>query len=188
MLEDIDVLLVDLQDIGARYYTYIYTMSYIMEACREHGKSLVVLDRPNPIGGSEVEGNLIEPGFTSFIGRFPIPIRHGLTIGEMALLFKYVFMIDYDLNVVLMEGLLRRMFLDDTYLSWFAPITSVMRMDIILIYPGNCLVIGTNISAGRGTTKPFEYVGAPFIDGDAFHKRLNDRLGPKVRPRTISFT
>src|SRR5699024_12862686 len=98
------VLLVDLQDIGARYYTYINTMSYIMEACREYGKSLVVLDRPNPIGGSEVEGNLIEPDFTSFIGRFPIPNRHGLTIGERALLFKYEFKIDCVLPVVRMVG------------------------------------------------------------------------------------
>lgn len=188
MLEDIDVLLVDLQDIGARYYTYIYTMSYIMEACREYGKSLVVLDRPNPIGGSEVEGNLIEPGFTSFIGRFPIPNRHGLTIGEMALLFKYVFKIDCDLTVVPMEGWSRHMFFDDTYLSWCAPSPSVTGMDMMLLYPGTCLLSGTNLSAGRGTTKPFEYVGAPFIDGDAFHKRLNDRLGPKVRARPISFT
>lgn len=188
MLESVDVIVFDLQDIGARYYTYIYTLSYVMEACEENDKTVIVLDRPNPIGGASVEGNLIEPGYTSFIGRYPIPNRHGLTIGEIAMLFKHEFNIDCALTVVPMEGWKREMYFDETGLFWVPPSPNATGMDMMLLYPGTCLLEGTNVSLGRGTTKPFEYIGAPYMDGKRLAAAINDRVKPQVLARPTTFT
>jgi len=187
MLEPVDVLIFDLQDIGARYYTFIYTMAYVMEACRDYGKEFVVLDRPNPISGRKREGNLIEDGIRSFVGLFPIPNRHGLTVGEIAQLYKYEFGINCELTVVPMEGWKRSMFYDETGLFWVSPSPNTTNLDMCLLYPGTCLVEGTNLSEGRGTTRPFEFIGAPFIDGYNLAKRFNENQLPGVIARPVSF-
>jgi uncharacterized protein YbbC (DUF1343 family) len=187
MLDQVDVVFMDLQDIGSRYYTYIYTMAYVMEACGEQGKKFVVLDRPNPISGTVMEGNLIEPSITSFVGRFPIPNRHGLTIGEMALLYKYEFGIDCDVTVIPMEGWKRGMYYDETGLFWVQSTPNSTCLDMGILYPGTCLVEGTNLSEGRGTTRPFEYIGAPYVDGYQLAKAFNGRLVKGVTARPVSF-
>ncbi|MET3698292.1 uncharacterized protein YbbC [Bacillus oleivorans] len=187
MLEPVDVIVFDLQDIGARYYTFIYTMAYMMEACAEYGKHFVVLDRPNPISGSSVEGNLVEEDVRSFVGLYPIPNRHGMTVGEMALLFKHEFGLNCELTVVHMEGWKRSMYFDETKFFWVPPSPNSTGIDMSILYPGTCLVEGTNLSEGRGTTKPFEYVGAPFIDGYRLAKAFNGRKIPGVLARPTSF-
>ena len=175
MLDPVDVIVFDLQDIGARYYTFIYTMAYVMEACAEHGKQFVVLDRPNPITGTAMEGNLVEEDVRSFVGLYPIPNRHGMTVGELALLFKYEFGINCELTIVPMDGWRRHMYYDETGLFWVPPSPNTTGIDMSVLYPGTCLVEGTNLSEGRGTTKPFEYVGAPYIDGYRLAKRFNEK-------------
>ena len=164
MFSDFDVLLVDLQDAGTRVYTFIYTLSYCMETARACGTQVVVLDRPNPLGGESVEGNLLDPAYRSFVGRFPIPMRHGLTVGELARLFNTRFGIDCDLEVVSMSGWQRRMMFSDTGLPWVAPSPNLPTPAAALVYPGQVLWEGTNVSEGRGTTQPFELFGAPFLD------------------------
>jgi uncharacterized protein YbbC (DUF1343 family) len=164
MLDPIDVMLVDLQDVGTRVYTFIYTLSYCMEAARQHGKSIVVLDRPNPLGGRRIEGNLLTAACASFVGRYPIPMRHGLTIGELARLFNDRFGINCDLEVVAMGGWQRDMLFTDTGLPWVAPSPNLPTPASATVYPGQVLWEGTNISEGRGTTQPFELFGAPFIE------------------------
>lgn len=165
MLHNVDTVFCDLQDIGSRYYTFIYTMANMMKLCYEEGKEVVVLDRPNPINGVDVEGNLVQCNFQSFVGQFPIPVRHGLTIGELALLFNSEFDIECDLKVFEMEGWTRDTYYDETDLYWVSPTPNATTIDMCLLYPGTCLIEGTNISEGRGTTKPFEIIGAPFING-----------------------
>ncbi|KAF0818618.1 Protein YzbB [Bacillus sp. ZZV12-4809] len=187
MLDHVDVIVFDLQDIGARYYTFIYTMAYMMEACAEYGKQFVVLDRPNPISGTEVEGNLVEDGFRSFVGLYPIPNRHGMTVGEIALLYKHEFGINCDLTVVKMDGWERHMYYDQTGMFWVPPSPNTTGLDMGLLYPGTCLVEGTNLSEGRGTTRPFEYIGAPFIDGYRLARNINERNIPGVLVRPTSF-
>lgn len=187
MLESVDVIVFDLQDIGSRYFTYIYTMAYVMEACGELGKQFVVLDRPNPISGERLEGNLVEEDVRSFVGLLPIPNRHGMTIGELAQLFKYKFGYDCDLTVVPMEGWNRAMYFDDTSLLWVAPSPNTTNIDMNILYPGTCLIEGTNLSEGRGTTRPFEWIGAPYIDGHRLAKNFNDRGKEGVIARPISF-
>jgi uncharacterized protein YbbC (DUF1343 family) len=164
MFNDIDVLLVDLQDAGTRVYTFIYTLSYCMETARDCGKKVAVLDRPNPLGGEMVEGNSLNPAYRSFVGRFPIPMRHGLTIGELARLFNTRFGIGCDLEVVPMAGWKRRMLFTDTGLPWVAPSPNLPTPAAAMVYPGQVLWEGTNVSEGRGTTQPFELFGAPFLD------------------------
>jgi uncharacterized protein YbbC (DUF1343 family) len=164
MFADLDVLLVDLQDAGSRVYTFIYTLSYCMETARDCGKKVLVLDRPNPVGGTAVEGNLLNPEWASFVGRFPIPMRHGLTIAELARLFNARFGIDCDLEVVPMAGWRRAMIFDGTGLPWVAPSPNLPTPASALVYPGQVLWEGTNVSEGRGTTQPFELFGAPFFD------------------------
>lgn len=188
MMDKIDVIVFDLQDIGSRYYTYIYTMAYVMEACVEYGKELVVLDRPNPISGQNLEGNLVEEDVRSFIGLFPIPNRHGMTVGELAKMFKHEFSYPCDLTVIPMQGWKREMYFDDTGLFWVPPSPNTTTMDMMILYPGTCLVEGTNLSEGRGTTKPFEWIGAPFIDGQALAKRFNEKELPGVLARPITFS
>jgi uncharacterized protein YbbC (DUF1343 family) len=164
MFADIDLLLVDLQDAGSRVYTFIYTLSYCMETARDCGTKLLVLDRPNPLGGTAVEGNLLKPEWASFVGRFPIPMRHGLTIGELARLFNARFGIGCDLAVVPMAGWKRAMLFGATGLPWVAPSPNLPTPTSALVYPGQVLWEGTNVSEGRGTTQPFELFGAPFFD------------------------
>ncbi len=164
MLEPIDVMLVDLQDVGTRVYTFVYTLSYCMEAARQHDKAVVVLDRPNPLGGYRIEGNLLTAACASFVGRYPIPMRHGLTIGELARLFNDRFGIGCDLKVVAMQGWRRDMLFDHTGLPWVAPSPNLPTASSAMVYPGQVLWEGTNISEGRGTTQPFELFGAPFIE------------------------
>jgi uncharacterized protein YbbC (DUF1343 family) len=187
MLDPVDVIFLDLQDIGSRYYTYIYTMAYVMEACGEQGKSIVVLDRPNPIGGTAIEGNVLESEFTSFVGLYPIPNRHGLTIAEMALVFKHEFGVSCDLTVIPMEGWNREMYFDQTGLLWVPPSPNTPNLDMSILYPGTCLVEGTNLSEGRGTTHPFEFIGAPYVEGYTLAKKFNQRGVNGVIARPISF-
>jgi len=164
MLSNIDVLLLDLQDVGARYYTYLYTMSYAMMAAAEAGIKFVVLDRPNPINGVSVEGNILELRFRSFVGQYPIPVRYGMTIGELAMLFNGEYGIDADLTVIKMNNWRRDMWFDDTGLIWVQPSPNIPTLEAATVYPGTCLLEGTNVSEGRGTTKPFEVFGAPWMD------------------------
>ncbi len=181
MLEPIDILLVDLQDVGTRVYTFIYTLAYCMQAARRHGKTVVILDRPNPVGGLEAEGNCLDPECASFVGLFPLPMRHGLTIGELALLFNEHFGIGCRLEVIPMQGWQRRMLFWQTGLHWVAPSPNMPTAATSLVYPGQVLWEGTNVSEGRGTTQPFELFGAPFIDPD----RLLENIDPDQLPGVV---
>ena len=160
------MLLFDIQDVGVRFYTYLYTMSLAMEACAEAGLPFVVLDRPNPLGGLAVEGNVLDaPAFASFVGRYPIPVRYGLTIGELARLFNEEFGIGVELHVVEMRGWRRSMGWRETSLHWVPPSPNMPSPQTVAVYPGMCFFEGTNVSEGRGTASPFEQIGAPWIDG-----------------------
>ena len=187
-LDQLDVLLFDIQDVGVRFYTYLYTMSMAMEACAAAGKPFVVLDRPNPIGGLAVEGNVLEaPAFASFVGRYPIPVRYGLTIGELARLFNEQFGIGADLHVVELRGWRRAMHWSDTDLPWVPPSPNMPTTDTADVYPGMCFLEGTNVSEGRGTTRPFEQVGAPFIDPYTLVDRLQALTLPGAVCRPVFF-
>ncbi len=187
MLAEVDVLVVDLQDVGTRIYTYIYTLANCLRAARAHGLRVVVCDRPNPIGGDEVEGALLDPEYASFVGQFPIPMRHGLTIGEAARLFNEHFGLHAALDVVTMEGWTRGMYFDATGLPWVLPSPNIPTLDTAVVYPGAVLFEGTLVSEGRGTTRPFELVGAPWIDGDRFADAMNARGLPGARFRAVNF-
>lgn len=188
MLEDVEVLLFDIQDVGTRFYTYIYTMAYVMEAAQENDIPVVVLDRPNPIGGDKVEGPVLDPEFESFVGMYPIPLRHGMTVGELALLFNEEYDIHADLSVVEMDGWERWMNYDDTPLHWVLQSPNMPTLDTAYVYPGAALIEGTNLSEGRGTTKPFELLGAPFIDSTELAAAMNALDLPGVTFRASSFT
>ena len=187
MLAGIDRLVVDLQDVGARIYTFAYTMANCLRAARRHGVRVAVCDRPNPIGGEAVEGPMLVPGYESFVGLFPIPMRHGLTIGELARLFNEHFGIGADLEVVRMEGWQRRMYHDDTGLPWVMPSPNMPTLDTAIVYPGSVLFEGTLLSEGRGTTRPFEIVGMPGIDADRFAARMNELHLEGARFRPVYF-
>src|SRR5258705_13608583 len=189
MLRGIDVLFIDLQDIGARIYTYIYTMANRMRAAAPHRVAVVVSDRPNPIGGA-VEGARLQPGWESFVGQFPIPMRHGMTIGELGLLFNDAFRIGASVEVVKMEGWTRDMYADATGLPWVMPSPNMPTLDTAIVYPGTVLFEGTMLSEGRGTTRPFELVGAPWIDAERFAGGMNGaRLdGAYFRPAGVEPT
>jgi uncharacterized protein YbbC (DUF1343 family) len=180
MLNNIDVLAFDIQDVGARSYTYIYTMAYAMQAAKENGKTFVVFDRPNPIGGVAVEGGLIKNGFESFIGMYPIPVRHGMTVGELARLFNQEFGIGCDLAVVEMTGWNREMYFEETGLPWVMTSPNIPTPDTALTYPATGIFGGTNISEGVGTTRPFDFVGAPWLDAEKFAERMNAMKLPGV--------
>ena len=184
MLRDLDVLVVDLQDVGTRVYTYIYTMANCMRAAARHGVPVVVCDRPNPIGGVEVEGNLLNPAYSSFVGQFEIPLRHGMTIGEIARMFNDAFGIGAALDVVPLEGWQRSMYYDETGLPWVIPSPNLPTLDSAVVYPGAVLFEGTRLSEGRGTTRPFELIGAPWIDGERLSEAMNARglAGVHFRP------
>ncbi len=166
-LSDVDVLLCDLQDVGSRYYTFCYTIAFAMRACAKANVRCMVIDRPNPIGGVAVEGGDVEPGFRSFVGEYPLANRHGLTLGELCQLFKQIDGHHCELEVLWMEGWQRSMLFHNTGLPWVLPSPNMTTPDTALVYPGGCLFEGTNISEGRGTTRPFELIGAPYID-DAY--------------------
>jgi uncharacterized protein YbbC (DUF1343 family) len=168
MLGEIDLLVIDLQDVGTRIYTYIYTMANCLIAARKHGVKAIVCDRPNPIGGELVEGPMLVRGFESFVGQYPIPMRHGMTIGELARLFNEHFGIGADLEVVAMEGWRREMYHEDTGLPWVMPSPNIPTNETAVVYPGTVLFEGTNVSEGRGTTRPFELLGAPWVSADRF--------------------
>ena len=187
MLNGLDVLVVDLQDIGARIYTFVYTMANCLRAARRHGVPVIVCDRPNPIGGVEVEGPMLEAGFESFVGLFPIPMRHGMTIGELARLFNEEFGIGADLRVVTMEGWTRPLYFDATGLPWVMPSPNMPTVDTAVVYPGAVLFEGTQLSEGRGTTRPFELLGAPWIDAERFAADMNAQNLPGVRFRPAVF-
>jgi uncharacterized protein YbbC (DUF1343 family) len=188
MLEDVEVLLFDIQDVGTRFYTYIYTMAYVMEAAEENDIPVVVLDRPNPIGGEKVEGPVLDPDFESFVGMYPIPLRHGMTVGELANLFNEEYGIGADLTVVEMDGWERWMYYDDLPLHWVLQSPNMPTLDTALVYSGAALIEGTNASEGRGTTKPFELIGAPYMDSTELAATLNDLNLPGVTFRAASFT
>ena len=183
MLKDIDILCFDIQDVGARFYTYISTMAYAMEECARHKKQFVVFDRPNPIGGA-VEGNMLELTYRSFTGYFPIVQRHGMTVGELALLFNAEYGIHCDLTVITMEGWNRESYFDELPLIWAPPSPNIPSPQTALVYAGVCLFEGTNLSVGRGTTMPFQYLGAPFIDAYHLSEQLNrlDLKGVRFLP------
>jgi uncharacterized protein YbbC (DUF1343 family) len=187
MLRDLDTLVVDLQDIGTRIYTYAYTMANCMRAARAHGLRVIVCDRPNPIGGVEIEGITLEPGSESFVGQFSVPTRHGLTIGELARLFNEHFDIGAELEVVPMDGWRRPMYWDDTSLPWVMPSPNIPTLDSAIVFPGTVHVEGTIASEGRGTTRPFELVGAPWVRAEAFAASLNARQLPGVYFRATVF-
>jgi uncharacterized protein YbbC (DUF1343 family) len=187
MLKDIDVLVIDLQDVGTRIYTYIYTMANCMRAARRHGIRVVVCDRPNPVGGEQVEGPALVPGYESFVGQFPIPMRHGMTIGELARLFNDAFGIGAAVDVVRMEGWHRSMYFDETGLPWVLTSPNIPTLDTAIVYPGAVLFEGTMVSEGRGTTRPFELIGAPWIDDERLAGALNARRLPGVFFRPAFF-
>jgi uncharacterized protein YbbC (DUF1343 family) len=190
MLAGLDVLVIDLQDIGARIYTYIYTMANCLRACARHGVRVIVCDRPNPIGGTDVEGALLVQAFESFVGQFPIPMRHGMTIGELARLFNEHFAIGASLEVVKMEGWRREMYADATDLPWVMPSPNMPTLDTAIVYPGTVLFEGILISEGRGTTRPFELIGAPWIEAESFARRMNalELPGTYFRPAVFEPT
>jgi uncharacterized protein YbbC (DUF1343 family) len=207
MLQGIDVLLVDLQDVGTRVYTFEWTTALALEACARAGREVVILDRPNPIGGTAVEGNLIRPGYTSFVGLYPVPMRHALTLGELAALVN-VRMADgaprarpvkrgdgvgwrcpglCDLTIVPMAGWRRRMLFPDTGLPWVLPSPNMPTFDTAVVYPGQVLLEGTNLSEGRGTTRPFEIFGAPWLDIRAVRRRFEKKRLPGFVLRDHAF-
>ncbi|MCP4724500.1 MAG: DUF1343 domain-containing protein [bacterium] len=192
MLEDIDVLIYDIQDIGARFYTFISTMGLCMEAAAENGKQFIVLDRPNPITGEIIEGPLIEEKHFSFVGKFPIPIRYGMTPGELAQMIKgegwMNDMENLDLKVVPLKGWERDMWFDETGLPWINPSPNIPSLMSATVYPGMCLFEAVNISEGRGTLTPFEVFGAPWIENIILSDRMNDLDLPGVFYTPVFYT
>lgn len=186
-LKSIDCLIIDIQDIGARYYTFTSTLGLVMEACMEGKKQVIVLDRPNPINGINREGNLVQKDLRSFVGSYPLPNRHGLTIGELAMIYKYKFGLNCDLIVVPMKGWKRSMVYRDTGLSWVQPSPNSTGESMAILYPGMCLLEGTTLSEGRGTTRPFEIVGAPFINGSYLANNFNRLNLDGIIARPTSF-
>lgn len=189
-LAQIDTLIFDVQDVGARYYTYGATMALCMQAARSSQVKVVVLDRPNPIGGQQVEGGGLDDGLENFCGLYPVPQRHGMTLGELARLYNDAFGIGCELEVVTCEGWSREAYFDACELPWVMPSPNMPTLDTALVYPGMCLLEGTNLSEGRGTTRPFELFGAPFVDPPVLLSELGryDIPGVRFRPCVIQPT
>jgi uncharacterized protein YbbC (DUF1343 family) len=187
MLRGIDTLVIDLQDVGTRIYTYVYTMANCLHAAAKHGIKAIVCDRPNPISGTAVEGPMLVPGNESFVGMFSIPMRHGMTIGELARMFNTQFGIGADLEVATMNGWRREWYFDEAGIPWVLPSPNIPTLDTAIVYPGTVLFEGTNVSEGRGTTRPFELVGAPWVDAEPFAAALNRLELPGVRFRPALF-
>ncbi len=187
MLNDLDLLIFDMQDVGCRIYTFAYTMANSMVAAKRTGKKVIVCDRPNPINGVNVAGNVLEPEQASFVGQFAIPTRHGMTLGELALLFNKHFGIDCDLEVVPMEKWERKFWLDQTDSPWVMPSPNIPTLDSATVFPGTVHFEGTQLSEGRGTTRPFELIGAPYIDAERYAGHLNELHLPGVFFRSCIF-
>ncbi len=191
MLKDIDVIVCDIQDIGVRYFTYTWTISHILEAAGEHNVTVVLLDRPNPLGASTIYGPCIEPGFRSYVGRCPVPVQHGLTLGELTWMINETWNPSLArLSIIGCEHYEREMTWQETKLAWVQPSPNVPHLETLVQYPGACLVEGTNLAEGRGTTLPFEIVGAPWIDGLNLAARLNaqawsEAFGVRFRPHNF---
>ena len=188
MLDGLDAVVFDVQDVGSRYYTFIYTMLHVLEAAARDGRRVVVLDRPNPLGGVEVDGNVLDPEYRSFVGWHPLAVRHGLTVGELARMFREECRLDVDLEVVPLRGWRRPMHFEDTGLPWVLPSPNMPTVDTAFVYPGGCLIEGTNLSEGRGTTRPFELVGAPWLDPWRLVNDLTRERIPGARFRPVFFT
>ncbi|MDI7274881.1 MAG: DUF1343 domain-containing protein, partial [Anaerolineae bacterium] len=187
MLAGVDLLLYDMQDVGARYYTLISTLAHVLRGACRAGRPVVVLDRPNPINGLAIEGPPVEPGFESFVGILPVPIRHGLTAGELARYAARHFALASELTVVPMQGWTRRLWFDETGLPWVPTSPAMPRLSTATLYPGTCLLEGTNLSEGRGTALPFELAGAPWLEGHRLARALNGMRLPGVRFRPVRF-
>lgn len=187
MLKGIDVLVVDLQDVGSRIYTFVYTMAHCLRAGKKHGVPVTVTDRPNPIGGVQISGPMLRSGFESFVGQFPIPMQHGMTIAELARFFNEACGIGAELTVVPMENWNRSMYYEDTGLPWVMPSPNMPTVDAAVVYPGTVLFEGTNVSEGRGTTRPFELIGAPWVDAEALAAKLETYNLPGVHFRPVVF-
>ncbi len=187
MLRGLDMLVIDLQDVGARYYTFAWTMVLALAACARAGLPAVVLDRPNPLGGIALEGNWPDPRFASFVGLHPLPVRHAMTVGELAAYHNATQALGADLTVVPMLGWRRDMTWEEAGCPWVAPSPNMPTPDTARVYPGGCLIEGTNLSEGRGTTRPFELVGAPYLDGARLARALDRRRLPGVRWRPVAF-
>jgi len=186
--EDIDMVAFDMQDVGSRFYTYLYSMAYMMEACAEYNKKFVVFDRPAPMNALGVEGNMLELSCSSFIGRYPIPQRYGVTIGECARLFNSEYGIGCDLSIITMDGYERSMFFEDTGAKWIVPSPNIPTVDTCFTFNCSCLFEGTNVSEGRGTTKPFSFIGSPWLNGDKLAEALKCLSLPGVSFRPHYFT
>lgn len=186
-LHDVDILICDLQDVGARYYTFIYSMALCMSMAAKTKTKIIVLDRPNPLNGQTIEGPLLKKGYESFVGLYPLPVRHGMTIGELALYFKDQGQIDCDLEIIPLKNWNRSSYFDETGLPWVAPSPNMPTLATALVYPGACLIEATGISEGRGTTRPFEFIGAPFINAFDLADALNTIKLPGVIFRPIHF-
>jgi uncharacterized protein YbbC (DUF1343 family) len=187
MLTNIDALVIDLQDVGSRYYTFIWTLELCMQACKEAGKTVVVLDRPNPIAGHLTEGPLLRPEFSSFVGLRPLSVRHGMTIGETGAYLHDAFHTGLDYRVIPLQSWKRKLWFDQTGLPWVMPSPNMPTLDTAAVYPGMCLFEGTNISEGRGTTRPFEIFGAPFIHSETIVNMLREFKLPGVAFRPLSY-
>jgi uncharacterized protein YbbC (DUF1343 family) len=187
VLHSLTTLIFDIQDIGTRVYTYISTMAHAMRACKKHGLEMFVLDRPNPINGVYVEGNVLSPSFSSFVGFYPIPMRHGMTTGELARLFNEEFNIKCNLTVIPMDGWRRNLWYDECGFPFIPPSPNMPHLSTAIVYPGCVLIEGTNLSEGRGTTRPFEFVGAPFIDPYKLVEELEKENLPGVKFRPTYF-
>lgn len=186
LLEDIDILAFDMQDVGLRFYTYIYTMAYAMMAAAENNIEFVVFDRPNPLG-STIEGSLLDINYRSFVGYYDIPQRYGLTIGELALLFNEYYGIQAKLTVVPMEDYKRDSYFDDYKLPWLAPSPNLPTLNSVFAYAGTCIFEGTNVSEGRGTTRPFQLIGAPFVDAEDLTEKVRALNVPGILVRPAYF-
>ncbi|WP_307329195.1 exo-beta-N-acetylmuramidase NamZ family protein [Evansella vedderi] len=188
MLQEIDTLVFDIQDLGVRFYTYIYTLAYCMEEAQKAGVEVFVLDRPNPINGITVDGNIVEESFHSFVGQYGLPIRHGMTVGELALYFNEQYKMNVDLTVVSMDGWERHFWYEETGLHWVMPSPNATGKGMAALYPGTCFFEGTNVSEGRGTTAPFEWIGAPWIHSYELVAELRRYDFQSVTFRPITFT
>lgn len=188
MLKNVDTVIFDIQDLGVRFYTYMTTLLYVMEACAEHGKSLLVLDRPNPLGGERCEGGFLKPGYESMVGGWHIPINTGMTIGEFARMANDMRGTGCDLDVIRLEGWTRGMEYTDTGLPWVLPSPNIPTMDTVRLYSGTCFFEGTNLSEGRGTTRPFEWIGAPWVNGEELAQAFNAYGLPGVHAHSMYMT
>jgi uncharacterized protein YbbC (DUF1343 family) len=187
MLKDVDVLVFDMQDVGCRIYTFVYTLANCMRAAEKYGKRVVVCDRPNPIGGAQVSGNVLEPEYASFVGQFPIPTRHGMTVCELAKMFREHWGINCELDLIRMDGWTRELWFDETDAAWVLPSPNIPTLDSATVFPGTVHLEGTQMSEGRGTTRPFELIGAPYIDPAKYARELNAYGFAGVHFRANSF-